>query len=385
MSKKEKVGFGVITIVAVAYFIYHFSHVQKEQSNNIFLEDKPEVKSLATDIPDEEIFKLDGRAFKFSELPEELQKEIRNNQMIAHTKINTLLKDYAISYHLATIENPGKKVDTKNLPKVKMTGGLKTDMKMIEGIYEKNKHKFPANHNPEDVKTNLAVKILGGKIEAFLKQNLKDMYKNNSLALPEFPQLPDNWFNLPVTQHLGDPSAENHLVWIGNYVDPYSEELKESIGLLIKKYGLTDFKISFIPRSNAFWDFPQALNLRALCVSKLYGSDAFWSFHSQLLKLGTELVKVRPKEREKSAIFTKNVMKNLGYKTKEVAAVEACADNKDKKNPLYLEILKAQKDLLFIPNDTLPIFIFNRRYLDLAGRSLLEAVEDQIKSKEPKS
>lgn len=383
MGKKEKFGFGFITIVALSYFIYHIGHIQKKPKN-LFLENEAEVKSFGNELNEEKVFKLNGHTFHFSELPDSLQKQIRNNQIIAHEKINSLLKDYAISYFLATVENPGKDIDPKKLPKIKMAAEIKTDLKMIEEIYQKNKDKFPKDHNPEQVKTDLAVKVMGAKVEGFLKQNLKKMYKNNSLVLPEYPQLPEDWFKTGITQDLGDLKAKNHLIWIGTYVDPKSEEIKENIGKLVKKYSLTDFRLSFIPSSNAVWDFSQALNIRVLCMKMLYGIDSFWRFHTQLLKYGTKFLKVNPKDIGQAAQYTTKILTTLGYKPKELDALEACADNKKKDNPLLDKIIKIEKKLEFIPDTDLPIFIFNGRYLDLSGRTLFEAVNSQIKEKENK-
>lgn len=198
------IAFVVLTIMAMAYFLYlTFSSDRNEENENIFLQDIAKVDSTATELNEKEIILYNDTKLKFKDLPQELQKKIRNEQMVAHVKINTLLKEYVINYHLAKTNSKGREVDPKNLPKIDILKEMGVDVKVIDQIYEQNKHQFPKNHDPAQVKADMTVKLVSNKIYEFYQTYLNEIYLKEDLSLPSFPQFPESWI----------PNESNSVLW----------------------------------------------------------------------------------------------------------------------------------------------------------------------------
>ena len=379
MNKKSVIGFIVFACVAIGYFSYLAFAPKKEYSQeNIFLSNTAKIESLGNDFNEQEMIIYNDKKFKFSDLPEEMQKKIRNEQMIAHIKINQILKDYIIRYHITKTNNEGKSIDTKNLPKIDPFISTGTDKSQIEKIYQTNKHFFPKNHDPVQVKTDLAVKIVSQKMTELYSTHLSEIYYKEKLSLPSFPQVPEQWFNTKVTQSYGNDKAPHHLVWVGSYNDVNSALIKEDIGLLVKKYSLKNLKISFIPYSTGLWDLAQNLNLIAICVKEKLGLDAFWRYHTTSLDYGKDLIQASPKDVQKASDFAQKMMKLLDYKKEDVQSILSCAKNEQRQNPLFLELLRAKKALAFLPENKVPFFFLNGRYLDLAETRVFKSVDQKL-------
>ncbi|MBC99174.1 MAG: hypothetical protein CME63_15640 [Halobacteriovoraceae bacterium] len=375
------IAFVVLAIMAMAYFLYlTFSSDRNDENENIFLQDIAKVDSAATELNEKEIILYNDTKLKFKDLPQELQKKIRNEQMVAHVKINTLLKEYVINYHLAKTNNKGKEVDPKNLPKIDILKEMGVDVKVIDQIYEQNKHQFPKNHDPAQVKADMTVKLVSNKIYEFYQTYLNEIYLKEDLSLPSFPQFPESWTQTKVTQSYGNQDAPFHLVWVGSYTDVNSKLIKEDIGLLVKKYGLKELKVSFIPFSNGTWDLNQKLNALALCVKKEKGEKNFWSYHTQALNHGKDLVAADPKAVDKAIEFARKVMSEIDFPQEEQNQIIECADNKNKQNPIFLDLLRAKKELSFIPDQKIPFFILNGRLLDLDGSRVFRSVDQSIQN-----
>ncbi len=375
MSKKETLGLAFITIVAIAYFVYHIAHIQ-EKSENIFLQDTVKIESLGDDIEEKEIMTYNDQKFPFSKLPPRIQKKIKNEQILAHHKINQILKEYIISYHLTKMTNEGKDIDPRSVEILNPVKDSKAIEEQVEAIYNQNKAKFPKGHDPEDIKRNLFVKIVSNQVEAFYNNNLSSIYLKENLTLPDYPQLPDNWFNVPTIQSYGDDNAKNHLIWIGNYDDINSQIIKEDIGQLVKKYSLHQIKISFIPYTEDLWSTSQFFNLSALCVKEAKGSNAFWRFHTTLLDYGKDLVTLDPKNIVAAEKLIHDILKTLKYSDEEIIKISSCS--KDRKSDLHTSLIYSQKALEFIPERKPPMFFLNGRLLDLAGNRLFKAATQKL-------
>ncbi len=379
MNKKSVIGFIVFACVAIGYFSYLAFAPKKEYSQeNIFLSSTAKIESLGNDFNEQEMIIYNDKNFKFVDLPEETQKKIRNEQMIAHMKINQILKDYIIRYHIAKMDNKGKNIDTRNLPKIDPLISTGTDKRKIEEIYQTNKHFFPKNHDPEQVKTDLTVKIVSQKMAELYSSHLSEIYYKEKLSLPSFPQVPEQWFQTKVTQSFGNEKAPHHLVWVGSYNDVNSSLIKEDIGLLVKKYSLKNLKISFIPYSVGLWDLAQNLNLIAICVKEELGLDAFWKYHTTSLDYGKDLVNASPKDIERALSFAQKIMKILGYKQEDRQSILSCAENDQRQNPLFLDLLRAKSALAFLPENKVPYFFLNGRYLDLAETRVFKSVDQKL-------
>ncbi len=376
MKKKEIIGFGLVTLFAISYFAYHITKI--EDKKNIFLEDTVKIESLGNDFKEDEIIQYNDTKISFSDLPTALQKKIRNEQILAHLKINKILKEYIISYHLTKAKDKDAPINPRE---VKLLTPLRSSPEteaQVEAIYEQNKAKFPKDHNPEDIKRDLFVKIISNKIQSFYQDNLSEIYLEERLTLPDFPQLPENWFELPTTQSYGSEKAKNHLIWIGSYDDVNSKLIKEDIGQLVKKYTLEKLRVSFIPYTNGLWSASQFLNLSALCVKELKGDEGFWRFHTTLLDYGKDLVTIAPQDILSAEKFVLKILKSLSYSDQEIIKVSSCG--KDQKSDLFTLLIGSQKVLEFLPERNPPMFFLNGRLIDIVSNRLLNAVNHRLEN-----
>lgn len=331
---------------------------------------------MGNDFKEDEIIQYNDTKISFSDLPVPLQKKIRNEQILAHLKINQILKEYIISYHLTKIRNNGTPINPREVKLLTPVRSSREEEMKVDAIYDQNKAKFSNDHNPEDIKRNLLIKIMANKIQSFYQDNLSEIYLQEKLTLPDYPQLPENWFNLPITQSYGSKKAENHLIWMGGYDDVNSKLIKEDIGQLVKKYSPEKLKISFIPYNEGTWNISQFFNLTALCVKELKGHDAFWRFHTTLLDYGKELVTIAPNDFSLAEKFTLKILKSLNYSNQEMIEISSCG--KDQKSDLLTALIASQKTMEFLPERSLPMFFLNGRLIDIVSNRLLNAVDHRL-------
>ena len=151
------------------------------------------------------------------------------------------------------------------------------------------------------------------------------------------------------------------------------KKLNDELAKLYEKYGPDHLEITFIPFGR-FSGIEEYLSRASMCVSR-QDFNIFWKFHVGLIneiKLQPNLINsTDPKPFRE--IINQLLLKHKVNKSQ----FDQCLIDQNKKMTNLFQGVRS--NYRFLENQELPIFILNNSKLDLEGRSLLSAFDDQIK------
>jgi|GEM_PF-2907002 len=387
MKKSNLIASGILLILFAAYLVFIWVKKSGQRDENVFLSaTKSGYTSAALSGGEDQVlirYRQDN--FRLKDLPEDIQKRIRNEQLTAHVKIQTILKDYLARYHALTkkAESNGKKLDGQVMPSLNQLAAEKIEKGKVEELYKKNIKVFPENHNPENIKRQIYVELVANKAYEFIKIFLSEAYLKEGVKFPLAPKIPEKWFNeLPMRFEFGSESAPNHLVWVGNFGCERCETYTADVGLLIKKFSTENLKLTFIPWTKNAVDSLVYLNNLAACVAKEYSAKEFWKFHALMMSSSKDLKTLKPEDYQRAEGFAKDRFLALkeGLTLQDWEKVNKCGRNTELSNSLFAKLQETRRDLGFIPDLDGSNFYLNGHGLDLEARRLFLAVESLLSS-----
>lgn len=380
--KKPNIIAGAIVATVLISYISYVALQNKRKQDNIFLnKNNFEVNTL---IPEEALQKnlrYKEKSFTFKDLPVDIQKRIKNEQLKAHISINTILKDVLIRYHAVSKGNPNyKEIDLKDLPPLAEVAKMRVKKDRIEEAYQKNKDNFPLDHDPMEVKSAIGVELYTEDLYKLMLGYLAEIYKSTDSALPVSPQINEEWIlTKDFLPTYGEPSAPNHLIWIGHYGCPECSGFTQDLGLLIQKYSLKEIKVTFIPWTKNDVDAYSWLLVTSFCVRKKVSLEKFWAFHSLAMNKSDSLVGMKNNDLKMAKEFAKGIMKSIDLSEDNMKNVFTCSEVMNETNETLMKIVEAKKKVSFIPNLNSPTAIFNGHLLDLEGVRLFLKLDKLLK------
>lgn len=372
---------GLVAIIVLGYFAF-IGYQKSKSQNNIFLaKEDVEIETLA---PQHELLKslrYKNRTFKVEDLPLSIQKRLKNEELIAHKKMQTIVKDFLVRFHVKAKESEDPfSVSAADIPPLIEISKKRVGMDRVEKIYKKNLDVLPKDHDPGSVKAQIYAELVTMDSYDYLVNQLAEIYRTKNTALPEAPKIDVSWLMTEkFSPSYGNEDAPLHLIWIGFYGCTECKNFTKDLGLLIKKYGLENFKITFIPWTKRDIDIFAYFNLTAFCVREELGDTSFWNFHSIAMNRSDVASKIKFDDLKRAKAFTSEVLKAANIDQESQAKIKACAKGLNESNKLLVEMTKAKEKLTFLPDVYSPMAILNGRKLDLEGRTLFLALEDKLK------
>lgn len=385
MKKSNLIASGILLILFAAYLAFIWVKKSGQKDDNVFLSaTKSGYTSAAlVDGDDQILIRYRQDSFRLKDFPEDIQKRIRNEQLTAHIKIQTILKDYVARYHALTkkAEQDGKKFDVKNMQTLNQLAAQRIEKGKVDELYQKNIEVFPKNHKPDEIKRQIYVELVAKKAYEFINIFLSEAYLKEGVKLPLAPRIPEKWFNeLPMKFDFGSKNAPNHLIWIGNFGCERCETYTADVGLLIKKYTADNLKLTFIPWTKNAIDSLVYLNNLAACVAKEYSTKEFWKFHALMMSSSKEIKVLKPGDYKEAEVFAKDRFLALkeGLSLSDWEKINKCGRNTDLTNTLFVKLQETRRDLSFVPDLDGSNFFLNGHGLDLESRRLFLAVESLL-------
>ncbi len=381
MKKSNIIVSAVVALLMIGYFGYLGFKGMKQKENIFLAKDKVEIETLA---PNREFLKslrYKSRTFTFDELPLEIQKRIKNEELIAHQKMQTILKDFLVRFHVkAKNERDIFSVTTDDLPPLIEISKKRVGMEKVEELYKKNIDVFPKDHKPGAIKAQIYTELLTQDTYDYMINQLADVYRTADSRLPDAPKIDTKWIlTEKFSPSYGSEEAPFHLIWIGFYGCLECKNFTQDLGLLIQKYGFDNFRVTFIPWTKRDIDAYAYLNLTAFCLREQEGDASFWNFHSLAMNKSDVLKKIKYDDLKMARGFAEEILKSVQIKQEKIKSVLACSKNLNQDNKLLVEMTKAKQKLNFLPDVYSPMAFLNGRFLDLEGRSLFLAVDDKMK------
>ena len=387
MNRANIIVTAIVVAVIASYFGY-LGYKKSEKRENIFSQaSKVKYESLGTDYESDEIFSYDNKPYFFNSLPNDLQKQIRTEQIASHTRTQAMIKDYVVRYHVYSKSNQDKNgnVDVEKIPGLSTYIRQNVPKKEVLDLYQKNIKVFGKNHNKEHILRQIEVELMAKKAYEFVNIFLTEIYYQKGLELPAAPPIARKWIQSPLMKSFSDDPAPYELIWIGSYGCEKCEQYSADIGLILKKWGAQKLRLKFVPWSSNDLDSFQSLNINALCIDKLKGSDAFWRFHALAMSSSSKLKGLKGDDFSAVRRFSDAIIKQLEFnKDKNFKKnYQKCSSNYSlSKNPLLKSLVDLRKQYKFLRLSGRSNFIFNGRPLDLEGRRLLLAVDQYIEKRE---
>ncbi len=385
--KRENIIVSVIILtIVLGYFVFLTISRQEAQKNVFLNRQKVEIETLAPRDENLNAVRYKSRSFNFNNLPLEIQKQIKNEQIRSHLKINTLLKDFLVRFHK---EAKDKKdvfsVDPEKLPSLAEISMARVGAEKVESIYKKNKNKFAKGHDPVVIKQQIKVELLSNDAYEYMVNVVAEIRKSSQAKLPSSPQVPEEWLITPsISPSYGEKEAANHLIWIGFYGCTNCSQFSNDLGLLLQKYSLKDLRVTFIPWSFNDIDTFSYLNLAAFCLRENTSEQNFWRYHSVAMNSSDAISSMKNNDLKKAQDFFQKILISLKIPKEDQEKAFTCSKNLGPKNELLMKLISAKRKLEFIPNLVSPTAFLNGRLLDLEGTSLFEAVDlelSQVKKK----
>lgn len=381
MKKTNLIVSGIVALLVIGYFSYLGLKGAKKRENIFLAKDKVEIETLA---PHRELLKslrYKNRTFVFEELPISIQKRLKNEELRAHQRMQAILKDFLVRFHVAAKEAKDPfSVETEKLPPLTEISKKRVGMEKVEEIYKKNLDVLPKNHVPANIKAQIYAELITQDAYDYLVNQLAGVYQTVNTNLPESPKVNTEWL---ITEEFspsyGSDDAPFHLIWIGFYGCTECKNFTRDLGLLIQKYGFDNFKVTFIPWTKRDIDAFTFLNLTAFCLREQKGDASFWNFHSLAMNKSTTIDKMKYDDLKTATTFVTEVMKSIDIQPDDLQSILKCSSNLTEDNELLVKMTKAKNKLSFLPEVYSPMAFLNGRFLDLEGRSLFLAVDDKMK------
>lgn len=381
--KKENIIVSVIIVASIIGYFIFITLNRKQAQDNVFLNrQKIEIDTLA---PKEEIIstlRYKSRKFSFKDLPEDIQKRIKNEQLVSHIKITGILKDFIVRFHQAAKSKDGdvNSVDIKNLPKMSTITSARVGDKLIEEVYQKNIDKFKKGHDPIVIKQQIKVELLAQDAYEYIINLIGEIRKTTNSKLPASPKVPESWLITEgISPTFGESDATNHLIWIGYYGCPNCSNYSDELGKLIQKYTLKNIRVTFVPWTYNDIDTYAFLNLAAFCLREEIDEQTFWRFHSVAMSNSEKIFGMKPDDLKRAQTFLDKILESIEISASDIKKVNRCANDLSSQNKLLYKMSEAKRKLDFIPDlIKSPTIFLNGRILDLEGTTLFEAVDLEL-------
>lgn len=385
MNRANIIAATVIVGLFGSYFGYLGYQKSQERENVFSKASQVKHESLAIETQASQTFTYAGKAFSFKSLPEELRKNIRREQLLSHIKIQSMIKDFVVRYHVFGKNNQEGEIDVEKVPNLSQYIKKKVPESEVLALYNNNIKVFGENHDKKHIMRQIEVELLTKKAYEFITVFLTEIYYGKGLELASAPPLAREWLNFPIAKAFSSEPAPYELTWIGNYGCERCELHNADLGILIEKWGNRKIKLNFIPWSFKDLDALQALNLNALCIDKLKGLNYFWKFHALAMSNSSKLKNLKEDNYPAIQKFTSGILTQIGL-NKDKAFVKEfnkCSNEYTvSKNPLLKDLINARSKLKIFNLDETSNFFLNGRLLDLEGRRLQLAVDSFIKERE---
>ncbi len=381
MKKSNLIVSGIVVTLVVSYFVYLGVQEAKMEENIFLNRSNVEIDSLAHEGKSIKALRYKSRIFSIEDLPLDIQKRLKNQELASHINLSTVLKDFMVRFHVkAKDARDPISVDASDLPPLVSIVEKRVGDKKVEDIYQKNKHKFSKDHDPQSVKAEIKAQLLAQDAYNYIVNQLGEIFLTTDSALPAAPLIPEEWLlNGEYTPSYGNPKAAHHLIWIGFYGCLECQNFTNDLGLLVQKYGIDNLRVTFIPWTKADLNAFTYINLTAMCLNQKVGKKEFWNFHTIAMNHSPKISKIKLDDLKAAKAFTKEVLESMDLDKEKVKLALNCSKDFHGENPMLIEMTKTKKQISFIPNIYSPMAIFNGRILDLEGRSLFNAVDAKMK------
>lgn len=350
-----------------------FGHREWEKSKsttltNPFLEYNSEMQKNNF-FESEALIVLGDQKYSFNDLPKDVQFELFKEKQQFHEKQAAILKGFATRVRAARQSNPGASV--KDVPPLVSFIDTKIPPAEIDKLFEEEKAKYPANVSPDFIRNQIQFTLVTKSVLNFYITFLKKLYDEKILKITTpSPTIPLEWLKLKEFPKLGSPDAKNHLVVLANYTCISCRKLNDELSALYLKHGPESLEITFVPYGK-FHNKEDFLSRSAMCAFQ-QDVELFWKFHigifNKIKSLGNSPI-------EEIAVLRKWSQEQAAQVGLNSSNFSSCLS--DKNSALMDLFSKTISDFRFLDVQDLPIFILNNSKLDLEGRSLLSAFEEQ--------
>lgn len=383
MKKKQIILFSLalLATVALTFFatksLYSKGKPTAEEwmNQSLILDLEPTFDSLET----KELLNIDGRSIRFKDLPLEIKKDIKREEILAHERVKAIMKGY-----LAQFNNQYKKVkdvyavDLLSLPKISPAPNKEEVMKKVDKIYTENVARLPKDHNVQDVRRQILFEVVSDETLKYTLSLLRDAHNNLTISYPRAPSIPIEWLVNDGALTYGDEKAPHHIIWVSNYGCTFCESFNQDLTLLIQKYKLSNFKITFIPWSKNEVDAHSLINLYGRCTEKVEGNKTFWRFHSLAMGSSRTIFDLRPGEFDKAKTFVSKIFEKLNLSKDSIDAIEKCSSPINEKNQTLVDLTVGKRLLEPLVDVVPPTIFFDGQLLDLEGRSLYKTISQRL-------
>ncbi len=381
MKKSNLIVSGIVVTLVVSYFIYLGVQEAKVEENVFLNRTNVEIESLASEEDDVKALRYKSRVFSVKDLPLDIQKRIKNQQLTSHIQLITTLKDFMVRFHVkAKDARDPFSVDATDIPPLISIIDKRVGDEKVESIYQKNLHKFYKGHDPQTMKAEIKAQLLAQDAYDYIVNQLGEIFLTTDSALPAGPLIPEEWlFNGDYTPSYGNPKAAHHLIWIGFYGCLECQNFTNDLGLLVQKYGIDNLRVTFIPWTKDDLNAFTYINLTGMCLYQKVGKREFWNFHTIAMNHSPKVAKIKLNDVKAAKDFSNEILRSMELNEKKRQLALNCSKEFHGENPVLIEMTKTKKKIAFIPNIYSPMAIFNGRIMDLEGRSLFNAVDAKMK------
>lgn len=377
MEKKNKLIYASAILIALGFGFYlgNITEAKKHMNpQNIYKTKKGERAELIDDFlyP---LFSYDKKTYYFYNLPEDTQKRLMRERINYYGKVNDILKAVVAQHKVSkdkSKENKEEKIlGLRELPDLAtFYHYLVTDTEVQE-IYDRNKSKFGAKHDPDRTMLEIRIQLLMKRILSETESTVSKLQKEEKYHFENRdPFLPLKWLdfaNSPTKSKGRNPALEVHVVM--GYGCENCLELGEELQILLKEYDPAQISVTMLHTSNSFLGKTYYLNKAALCVHD-QDKDLYWDFNFALLKRNQEIRVLKVDDLDKTkAIFESEIKKpsfsKIDRKKFDECVKEERRDKDDKYlSPIASEMRKISYDMKFLSGLGEPVVLINGRRLD---------------------
>lgn len=247
--------------------------------------DNPKSGPSSADLDQDYALDLDGKRYRFAELPTHVRALIFDAREDSYQKISNILNQFALQ--LALAKDQDSSIAIESLPPLEQLLGITaTSDDELKKVFEANKSRLPANASFVEVK---------GEIERFVKtQKLADAIRIKSqefkaqnraklMVQPPEPPLVDLRLELFPVQ--GPSQAANTLVEAADYLCPHCQQLQGDVEQLVTEAGAR-LRFAVINFSLKPEGLSGVLARGAICAQE-QGVEAFFRYHAQAFKIAS--------------------------------------------------------------------------------------------------
>lgn len=353
----------LLLLVIATYVGYNRLRPKNQAAQNPFIAYQNEKQAPLPSLSDT-LITIDNKSIEFNSLPRDVQFELFREEQNFREKQNVILKNFAIRFHASKEKTPDIRV--QDTPTIASFINTNISEKDVDQVFEKEKDKYPPGTPLQEIRNQIKFKLISENYFKFYFSSLTDLYSRKKIKMnTTFSTIPEEWLEFNDSPKLGSSNAKNKLILIANYTCSACKKLHVDLGNLYTKLGHENLEMTFIPYDEI--NKPNApLNRVAMCVFS-QSQELFWKFHVNLINDSNSNNAVDPEE--VSSRYLKGLSINM-------PAFNACVQDKTFK--MRDQLMKSKNKLAFLNISELPIIILNGKKLDIEGKKILSAIEENL-------